>query len=40
VTLGYFYTSGIFGLGFGIFIFMIKRRQWHKTSAFEEVSAP
>ena len=40
MTLGYFYTSGIFGLGFGPFIFMTKHRQWHKTSVFEEVSAP
>jgi hypothetical protein len=38
VTLGYFCTNGIFGLGFGTFIFVTKRRQWHKTAAFEEAS--
>jgi hypothetical protein len=36
VTLGYFCTSGIFGLGFGTFIFMTKRRQWQQASYLEE----
>ena len=38
VTLGYFCTSGIFGLAFGTFIFITKRRQWHEASASEESS--
>jgi uncharacterized membrane protein len=38
VTLGYFCTSGLFGLAFGTYIFVTKRRQWHKISAFEELS--
>ena len=38
VTLGYFCTGGIFGLGYGTFVFITKRRQWHKSSAFEESS--
>jgi hypothetical protein len=38
VTLGYFCTGGIFALGYGTFIFITKRRQWHKTAAFEEAS--
>jgi hypothetical protein len=38
VTLGYFCTSGIFGLAFGTYIFVTKRRQWHKTAALEESS--
>jgi hypothetical protein len=37
VTLGYFCTSGIFGLGFGSYIFISKRRQWHATNAFEKL---
>ena len=36
VTLGYFCTSGIFGLAFGTYIFITKRKQWHKTAACEE----
>lgn len=36
VTIGYFFTNGICGLCFGTFIFVTKRRQWHKTSAFEK----
>ncbi len=39
MTLGYFCTSGIFGLAFGTFIFVTKRRQWHKPHALEESSA-
>jgi hypothetical protein len=35
VTFGYFCTSGIFGLGFGTFIFITKRNQWHHTSHLE-----
>ena len=38
VTLGYFCTSGLFGLAFGTYIFVTKRRQWHKISASEELS--
>jgi hypothetical protein len=38
VILGYFCTSGIFGLAFGTYIFITKRRQWHKASASEESS--
>jgi O-antigen/teichoic acid export membrane protein len=38
VTLGYFCTSGIFGLAFGTYIFITKRKQWHKSSALEEAS--
>jgi hypothetical protein len=38
VTIGYFCTSGIFGLCFGTFIFITKRRQWHKSSISEEAS--
>jgi hypothetical protein len=38
VTLGYFCTSGIFGLTFGTYIFITKRRQWHQVSALEEAS--
>jgi hypothetical protein len=33
VTLGYFCTSGIFGLSFGTYIFITKRRQWHSLCA-------
>ncbi len=40
VTIGYFCTSGIFGLGLGTFVFINKRRQWHKNSAFEEAGTP
>jgi hypothetical protein len=29
VTIGYFCTSGLFGLGFGTYTFITKRRQWH-----------
>jgi hypothetical protein len=36
VTLGYFFTSGIFGLAFGTFIFISKRRQWHKAPSTVE----
>lgn len=32
VTIGYFFTSGIFGLAFGTYIFITKRRQWHPES--------
>jgi hypothetical protein len=39
VTLGYFFTSGVFGLTYGTYIFTTKRRQWHKTSAFEGINA-
>jgi hypothetical protein len=38
VTLGYFCTGGIFALGFGTYIFITKRRQWHAAAAFEEAS--
>jgi hypothetical protein len=38
VTLGYFCTSGVFGLAFGTYIFMTKRREWHQASALEEAS--
>jgi hypothetical protein len=38
VTLGYFCTSGIFGLAFGTYIFITKRKQWHQTSVLEEAS--
>jgi uncharacterized membrane protein len=38
VTLGYFCTSGIFGLALGTYIFITKRRQWHQASALEEAS--
>jgi len=38
VTVGYFCTSGIFGLAFGTYIFITKRQQWHKTAAIEESS--
>jgi hypothetical protein len=40
VTLGYFCTSGLFGLACGTYIFVTKRRLWHKTFAFEETSTP
>lgn len=36
VALGYFCTSGIFGLAFGTYIFVTKRRQWHQAIASEE----
>ncbi len=36
VTLGYFCISGVFGLAFGTYIFIIKRKQWHKASFLEE----
>jgi hypothetical protein len=38
MTLGYFCTSGIFGLVFGTSIFITKRRQWHQASYIEESS--
>jgi hypothetical protein len=37
VTLSYFCTSGIFGLGFGTYVFITKRRQWHQASRSEEL---
>jgi hypothetical protein len=36
VTLGYFFINGVFGLSFGTYIFITKRRQWHKGPAIEE----
>jgi hypothetical protein len=36
VTLGYFCISGVFGLAFGTYIFITKRKQWHKASFLEE----
>jgi O-antigen/teichoic acid export membrane protein len=36
VTLGYFCTSGIFGLAFGTYIFITKRRQWHSEPVPED----
>ncbi len=36
VTLGYFCTSGVFGLAFGTYIFVTKRRQWHSASFLED----
>jgi hypothetical protein len=37
VTLGYFCSSGIFGLAIiGTYIFITMRRQWHKTASLEE----
>lgn len=38
VTVGYFCTSGVFGLAFGTFIFITKRKKWHQASALEELS--
>jgi hypothetical protein len=38
VTIGYFWTSGVFGLAYGTFIFITKRQQWNKASALEESS--
>jgi O-antigen/teichoic acid export membrane protein len=38
MTLGYFCTSGIFGLAYGTYIFITKRRQWHQTPSLEESS--
>ena len=38
VTLGYFCLTVTIGLGFGTYIFITKRRQWHKTAAFEEAN--
>ncbi|WP_420240112.1 lipopolysaccharide biosynthesis protein (plasmid) [Telmatobacter bradus] len=36
VTIGYFCTGGIFGLAFGTYIFITKRRQWHTGHVTEE----
>ena len=36
VTIGYFCTSGLFGISFGTFIFVLKRQQWHGTGATHE----
>ena len=36
VALGYFCTSGIFGLVVGTYIFITKRKQWHSASALEK----
>jgi hypothetical protein len=38
VTLGYFCTGGVFGLAFGTYVFITKRKQWHKASTLEESS--
>jgi O-antigen/teichoic acid export membrane protein len=38
VTLGYFCTSGVFGLAFGTYIFITKRRQWHDLLPVQERS--
>jgi uncharacterized membrane protein len=38
VTLGYFCTSGVFGLTFGTYIFITKRKQWHQASVLKESS--
>ncbi len=35
VIIGYLCTSGIFGLAFGSYIFVSKRRQWHQALPFE-----
>ncbi len=32
VTIGYFFTSGIFGLAYGTYTFITKRQQWHGIS--------
>jgi hypothetical protein len=37
VTLGYFCTSGVFGLAFGTYIFITKRKQWHTSPAMEKL---
>jgi hypothetical protein len=39
VTVGYFCTSGLFGLAWGTFIFITKRRQWHSVPVGQEASA-
>ena len=39
VTLGYFCTSGAFGLAFGTHIFVTKRRQWRNVSFLEDSSS-
>lgn len=38
VTIGYFFASGVFGLTYGTFVFVAKRKQWHKASALEETN--
>ncbi|MGA3010663.1 MAG: hypothetical protein ABSD72_10425 [Terracidiphilus sp.] len=37
VTLGYFCTSGVFGLAYGTYIFITKRLQWHPSPASHTV---
>jgi hypothetical protein len=39
MTLGYFCTSALFGFALGTFIFIRKRREWHKIADFEEADA-
>lgn len=36
VSIGYFFTSGLFGLTFGTFIFISKRKEWHTSSSYQE----
>lgn len=36
VTLGYFCISGVFGLTFGTYIFITKRKLWHEASFLEK----
>jgi hypothetical protein len=38
VTMGSFFLTATIGLGFGTYIFITKRRQWHETAVFKESS--